>query len=71
MLAINKTDLALAVWADLGVMERDARAMRGSGPFVFAQIRLGQGVDIIIDHVSHAWRHANLLPHTHQNSVIH
>ncbi len=65
LLVINKTDLALAVGADLSVMERDARAMRGSGPFLFAQVRHGQGVDLIIDHVSHAWRHAHLLPHTH------
>jgi len=65
LLVINKTDLAPAVGADLAVMERDARAMRGSGPFVFAQVRHGQGVDAIIDHVTHAWRHAQLTPHTH------
>ena len=43
LLVINKTDLAAAVGADLAVMERDARKMRGSGPFVFAQIRHGPG----------------------------
>ena len=67
LLVINKTDLAAAVGADLGVMERDARAMRGNGPFVFAQVRHGLGVDAIVTHVSHAWRHANLLPHAHPN----
>ena len=35
---INKTDLAPAVGADLGVMERDALCMRDGGPFVFAQV---------------------------------
>lgn len=35
---INKTDLAPAVGADLGVMERDALRMRDGGPFVFAQV---------------------------------
>jgi urease accessory protein len=66
LLVINKTDLASAVGADLGVMERDARAMRGNGPFVFAQVRHGQGVDAIVAHVSHGWHHANLISHKHQ-----
>ena len=39
LLVINKTDLAEAVGANLEVMERDARLMRGNGPFVFAQVR--------------------------------
>jgi urease accessory protein len=69
LLVINKTDLASAVGADLGVMERDARAMRGNGPFVFAQVRHGQGVEAIVTHVSHGWRHANLIRHTHQNGA--
>src|SRR6202023_1339231 len=43
LLVINKTDLAAAVGADLKVMDRDARAMRGSGPFLFAQVRHGVG----------------------------
>lgn len=58
LLVINKTDLAAAVGADLGVMERDARLMRGEGPFVFAQIRNGQGVEAIVDFVLGAWRGA-------------
>src|SRR6478736_5550246 len=41
LLVINKTDLAEAVGANLGVMERDARLMRGDGPVVFAQIKNG------------------------------
>jgi urease accessory protein len=51
LLVINKTDLAPAVGADLGVMDRDARAMRGDGPFVFAQVRAGEGVESIVAHV--------------------
>ena len=35
---INKTDIAAAVGADLGIMERDALRMRDGGPFVFAQV---------------------------------
>ena len=44
LLVINKTDLAPLVGADLSVMDRDARRMRGERPFVFANIRAGQGV---------------------------
>lgn len=44
LLVINKIDLAPFVGADLGVMDRDARRMRGVRPFVFANIRAGQGV---------------------------
>lgn len=65
LLVINKTDLAAAVGADLGVMERDSLAMRGAGPFLFAQIRNGVGVDAIVDSVIHAWQHARSVPHSH------
>jgi urease accessory protein len=51
LLVINKTDLAGAVGADLAVMERDARKMRGDGPFVFAQITHGVGVEEIVAHI--------------------
>ena len=44
LLVINKTDLAPHVGADLGVMERDAKRMRGAGPFVFAQATKGAGI---------------------------
>jgi urease accessory protein len=57
LLVINKTDLAAAVGADLSVMERDAKKMRGDGPFLFAQVKHGVGVDEIIAHVIHAWEH--------------
>ncbi len=58
LLVINKTDLAPAVGADLGVMERDARRMRGDGPFLFAQVTRGVGVDAVVAHVLHACWHA-------------
>ncbi|RUT26442.1 urease accessory protein UreG [Asaia sp. W19] len=44
LLVINKIDLAPYVGADLGVMDRDSRKMRGARPFVFANIKAGQGV---------------------------
>jgi urease accessory protein len=63
LLVINKTDLAVAVGADLKVMERDTLKMRGEGPFVFAQVKHGVGVDEIIQHLHHAWQHACGIPH--------
>jgi urease accessory protein len=51
LLVINKTDLAQIVGADLLVMEADAQKMRANGPFVFAQIKHGQGVDQIVEHL--------------------
>lgn len=44
LLVINKIDLAPYVGASLEVMERDARRMRGERPFVFTNIRAGDGV---------------------------
>jgi urease accessory protein len=58
LLIINKTDLAPHVGADLSVMERDARRMRGDGPFVFTQVTKGVGIQSVIDHLLGAWRHA-------------
>ncbi len=58
LLVINKTDLAAAVGADLAVMDRDSRLMRGEGPFIFAQVRHGEGVDAIAEHVVRAWKSA-------------
>ena len=48
LLVINKIDLAPYVGADLGVMERDARRMRGERPFVFTNLRDGDGADAIV-----------------------
>jgi urease accessory protein len=65
LLVINKTDLAVAVGADLQVMERDTQRMRGAGPHVFAQVKNGVGLDEIVGHVLHAWQHANGVAHKH------
>ena len=58
LLVINKTDLAELVRADLGVMERDSRRMRGDGPFLFAQVLNGVGVRDIADRIIASWRAA-------------
>ena len=51
LLVINKTDLAPHVGADLAVMERDAKRMRGDRPFVFAEARNGSGIDEIVNFI--------------------
>jgi urease accessory protein len=65
LLVINKTDLAPAVGADLAVMDRDAKKMRGSGPTIFAQVKHGVGVPEIIDLIVHARQHATGQAHHH------
>jgi urease accessory protein len=47
LLIINKTDLAPAVGASLEVMDRDARRMRGERPFVFTNLRVGDGAEAV------------------------
>jgi urease accessory protein len=49
LLVINKIDLAPHVGADLSVMERDSKLMRGERPFLFTDLRHGQGVDKVVD----------------------
>jgi len=49
LLVINKIDLAPYVGAELAVMERDARKMRGERPFFFANLKDGVGVSAIVD----------------------
>jgi urease accessory protein len=51
LLVINKIDLASFVGADLGVMDRDARRMRGERPFVFTNLKKGEGLSTIIDFI--------------------
>ncbi|HLY57701.1 MAG TPA: urease accessory protein UreG, partial [Stellaceae bacterium] len=48
LLVINKTDLAPLVGASLEVMDRDARRMRGERPFLFTNLKQGQGVAEIV-----------------------
>ncbi len=51
LLVINKTDLAPLVGADLSVMERDAKTMRGDKPFVFTNLKTQTGVGAIVDFI--------------------
>ena len=48
LLIINKIDLAPMVGASLDVMERDAKKMRAERPFVFTNLKTGQGLDAVI-----------------------
>ena len=48
LLVINKTDLAPYVGADLKVMERDSRIMRGEKPFVFTNLKSREGVENVV-----------------------
>ena len=48
LLVINKIDLAPHVGADLSVMERDSRRMRGARPFIFTNLRTGEGLETIV-----------------------
>ena len=48
LLVINKTDLAPYVGADLTVMDRDSRLMRGNKPFVFTNLKTREGVESVI-----------------------
>jgi urease accessory protein len=54
LLVINKIDLAPMVGADLDVMARDARHIRGERPFVFTNIRAGDGVREVGDFIQEA-----------------
>ncbi|RUM98192.1 urease accessory protein UreG [Pseudaminobacter arsenicus] len=49
LLVINKTDLAPLVGANLDVMDRDAKRMRGERPFVFTNLKTRDGLDVIIE----------------------
>ena len=51
LLIINKIDLAPYVGASLEVMDRDARKMRGERPFVFTNLKTGQGIDTVIEFI--------------------
>ena len=51
LLVINKIDLAPLVGASLPVMDRDARRMRGARPFVFTNLKTGEGLAAIVDFV--------------------
>ncbi|MGA1133522.1 MAG: urease accessory protein UreG [Prochlorotrichaceae cyanobacterium] len=59
LLVINKIDLAPYVGADLSVMERDAKKMRGDRPFVFTNLKAEQGLTEIIEFIV---RYVDLAP---------
>ena len=54
LLVINKTDLAPYVGASLSVMESDTKRMRGERPFVFTNLKAGEGVATIARFVERA-----------------
>ncbi|UUO17197.1 MULTISPECIES: urease accessory protein UreG [Aphanizomenonaceae] len=54
LLVINKTDLAPYVGADLNVMERDAKKMRGDKPFIFTNLKTQAGLEDVIQFVNAA-----------------
>lgn len=51
LLVINKIDLAPHVGASLEVMDRDAKKMRGERPFIFSNLKSGEGLSGIIDFI--------------------
>jgi urease accessory protein len=63
LLIINKTDLAPHVGADLSVMANDARRQRGERPFVFTNMRTGEGVPEVVAFI----REQGLLDAAHQS----
>jgi urease accessory protein len=48
LLVINKIDLAPLVGASLDVMDRDSRRMRGDRPFVFTNLKTGEGLNAVV-----------------------
>jgi urease accessory protein len=53
LLVINKIDLAPNVGADLGVMAREAAAIRDGKPVIFTNLKVGDGLDLVIDWIRH------------------
>ena len=51
LLVINKIDIAPHVGADLGIMERDAKSVRGTKQYVFVNSKIGQGVKEVTEHI--------------------
>ena len=51
LLIINKIDLAPMVGASLEVMDTDAKRMRGERPFIFTNLKTGQGLEEIVSFI--------------------
>jgi len=51
LLVINKIDLAPHVGADLNVMDRDSRKMRGERPYLFSNLKAGVGIDEVVEFI--------------------
>jgi urease accessory protein len=66
LLVINKIDLAPYVGASLDVMDRDARKMRGERPFLFTNLRAGEGVPELTEWV----REQMAQPHESRRTVV-
>ena len=62
LLVINKIDLAPHVGADLSVMDRDSRRMRSDLPFIFTNLKTGQGLDQVV-----AWIEQLILRPAHRH----
>src|SRR5262249_49954918 len=61
LLIINKIDLAPYVGADLGIMDRDSRRMRGDRPFIFTNLMSGEGLDRVV-----SWIEPHINQHAHR-----
>ncbi|HEY7532790.1 MAG TPA: urease accessory protein UreG [Nitrospiraceae bacterium] len=62
LLVINKIDLAPYVGADLGVMDRDSRRMRGDRPFIFTNLMAGEGLESVV-----SWIEPRIHQHAHRH----
>jgi urease accessory protein len=71
LLVVNKTDLAPLVGADLSVMERDANALRGDAPTLFAAVLHGDGMEEVVAWVKTAVEHRGWTPATSTARVDH